>query len=111
VHHRPEDNWIGLRCDDGAAFARMAEIKENREMQNSVLQLDPRDNVLVALTALRRGEQIPFSGTSYELLSDIPAKQKFVTRDLGAGDQRLVIEQQANRMKEFVAIQLPALIP
>jgi altronate hydrolase len=56
-------------------------------MQNSVLQLDPRDNVLVALTALRKGEQIPFSGNSYTLLSDIPAKQKFVTRDLGAGDQ------------------------
>ena len=56
-------------------------------MQNSVLQLDPRDNVLVALTALRKGEQIPFSGNSYTLLSDIPAKQKFVTRDIGAGDQ------------------------
>ena len=56
-------------------------------MQNSVLQLDPRDNVLVALTALRKGQQIPFSGNSYTLLSDIPAKQKFVTRDLGAGDQ------------------------
>jgi altronate hydrolase len=56
-------------------------------MQNTVLQLDPRDNVLVALSPLRKGEQIPFSGTSYTLLSDIPAKQKFVTRDLGPGDQ------------------------
>jgi altronate hydrolase len=55
-------------------------------MQNSVLQLDPRDNVLVALTPLRKGEQIPFSGKAYTLLSDIPAKHKFVTQDLGAGD-------------------------
>ena len=56
-------------------------------MQNSVLQLDPRDNVLVALTPLRKGELIPFSGNTYSLLSDIPAKQKFVTRDLQPGDQ------------------------
>jgi altronate hydrolase len=56
-------------------------------MQNSVLQLDSRDNVLVALTPLRKGELIPFSGDTYSLLSDIPAKQKFVTRDLQPGDQ------------------------
>jgi altronate hydrolase len=56
-------------------------------MQNSVLQLDPRDNVLVALTPLRKGELIPFSSDTYSLLSDIPAKQKFVTRDLQPGDQ------------------------
>jgi len=56
-------------------------------MQNIVLQLDPRDNVLVALTSLRKGAEVPFSGRSYTLLSDVPAKQKFVTRDLNAGDQ------------------------
>jgi len=56
-------------------------------MQNSVLQLDPKDNVLVALTPLRKGELIPFSSDTYSLLSDIPAKQKFVTRDLQPGDQ------------------------
>jgi altronate hydrolase len=55
-------------------------------MQNNVLQLDPRDNVLVALTSLRKGETIPFSGAAYVLLSDVPAKHKFVTQDLGAGD-------------------------
>ena len=56
-------------------------------MQNSVLQLDSRDNVLVALTSLRKDELIPFSGDTYSLLADIPAKQKFVTRDLQPGDQ------------------------
>src|SRR6201981_3717858 len=62
-------------------------MAENKMMQNSVLQLDPRDNVVVALTALPKGEQITLSGNEYTLLSDIPAKQKFVTRDLQAGDQ------------------------
>jgi altronate hydrolase len=56
-------------------------------MHNSVLQLDPRDNVLVALATLPKGQQVPFAGNTYTLLSDIPAKQKFVTQDLGAGDQ------------------------
>jgi altronate hydrolase len=56
-------------------------------MQNNVLQLDPRDNVVVALQPLRKGEQIPVSGTAYTLLSDIPAKHKFVTQDLATGDQ------------------------
>lgn len=62
-------------------------MAENEMMQNSVLQLDPRDNVVVALTALRKGAQITLSGNDYTLLSDIPAKQKFVTQDLQAGDQ------------------------
>jgi altronate hydrolase len=56
-------------------------------MQNTVLQLDPRDNVLVALRPLRKGDTVSFSGGEYTLLSDIPAKHKFVTRDLVAGEQ------------------------
>ena len=56
-------------------------------MQTSVLKLDPRDNVLVALTALRQGDQITFSGQPLVLLSDIPAKHKFATQDLRSGDE------------------------
>jgi altronate hydrolase len=52
-----------------------------------VLRLDPRDNVLVALTDLAKGERVPFGSEAYEPLSDIPAKQKFLTRDVGAGGE------------------------
>src|SRR5580704_13522540 len=38
-------------------------------MQNTVLQLDPRDNVLVALKPLRKGESVSFLGGDYTLLS------------------------------------------
>jgi altronate hydrolase len=55
------------------------------EMQNKVLKLDSKDNVLIALTDLRRGEQISFDSQSYILESDIPAKHKFATEDLAAG--------------------------
>jgi altronate hydrolase len=54
----------------------------NEMMQNSVLQLDPRDNVVVALAALPKSAQIAVSGNDYTLVSDIPAKQKFATEDL-----------------------------
>jgi len=57
------------------------------EPQRRVLQLDPRDNVLVALTDLCKGEIVTFAGNDYLLLSDVPAKHKFLTQDLpAAGD-------------------------
>ena len=50
-------------------------------MDKRVLQLDPRDNVLIALTTLRRDEIV---GTC-ALPADVPAKHKFATVDLAQG--------------------------
>src|SRR6266403_199057 len=50
-----------------------------------VLKLDSKDNVLIALTDLRQGEQVSFDSQSYILESDVPAKHKFATEDLAAG--------------------------
>lgn len=55
-------------------------------MPDRVLQLDSRDNVLIALTDLNQGEQIEFAGKTYTLVSSVPAKHKFATQDLAAGD-------------------------
>ncbi len=54
-------------------------------MSDRVLKLDSSDNVLVALADLKQGEQIDFSGKSYTLVSNVPAKHKFATLDLPAG--------------------------
>ena len=54
-------------------------------MPDRVLQLDSRDNVLIALTDLSQGEQIEFAGNTYTLVSSVPAKHKFATQDLAAG--------------------------
>ncbi len=54
-------------------------------MQNKVLKLDSKDNVLIALTDLRRGEQIFFDSQPYALESDVPAKHKFAAEDLAIG--------------------------
>jgi altronate hydrolase len=52
-----------------------------------ILRIDPKDNVLVALTTLPAGEPIAFAGQQYVPLTEIPAKQKFAMRDLAVGDE------------------------
>ncbi len=54
-------------------------------ISNKVVQLDSRDNVLVALADLLQGEQIRFNGHTYALVSDVPAKHKFATQDFAVG--------------------------
>jgi altronate hydrolase len=56
----------------------------NGATQARVLGLDAKDNVLVALTDLRKGETVSYLGNEYVLLSDVPAKHKFLTRDVSA---------------------------
>ena len=55
--------------------------------QARVLGLDAKDNVLVALADLRKGESVSYSGNEYILLSDVPGKHKFVTQDVSAGGE------------------------
>lgn len=50
-----------------------------------VLQLDPRDNVLIALSDLAENQAVEHSGAKYTLVSKIPAKHKFATEDLAIG--------------------------
>jgi altronate hydrolase len=54
-------------------------------MQKQILQLDPRDNVLIALTDLKQGQTVEHEGTAYSLVSSIPAKHKFAMQDLAVG--------------------------
>src|SRR5260370_194899 len=54
-------------------------------MANKVLKLDSNDNVLIALTDLRKGDQISFDSQTYTLESDVPAKHKFAAEDLAIG--------------------------
>ena len=56
-------------------------------MKSRILQLDSRDNVLVALADLKQGEAVQWAGRSYALKTDVSAKHKFATTDLAAGDR------------------------
>ena len=59
----------------------------NGSSRAGVLRLDAKDNVLVALTDLRRGEVVSYLGDSWSLVSDVPAKHKFLTQDVSAGGE------------------------
>jgi len=56
-------------------------------MQKQILQLDPRDNVLIALTDLKQGQTVEHAGVAYSLVSSVPAKHKFAMQDLGVGSE------------------------
>src|SRR6202140_69258 len=55
-------------------------------MHLNVLQLDSRDNVLIALTDMKAGERVAFGGQTYTLSKNVPAKHKFATQGFGIGD-------------------------
>jgi len=55
-------------------------------MSRNVVQLDPRDNVLIALRDLKAGERVEFIGQTYTLTKTVPAKHKFSVRNLSVGD-------------------------
>jgi altronate hydrolase len=59
----------------------------NSIKQELVLQLSPKDNVLVALSDLRKGETVERSGCAYTLATDVPAKHKFATETLAPGSE------------------------
>jgi altronate hydrolase len=62
----------------------------NSLKQELVLKLSPKDNVLVALSDLRKGETVAWSGTAYTLATDVPAKHKFATENLAAGSNLIM---------------------
>ncbi|HYG20060.1 MAG TPA: altronate dehydratase family protein [Ohtaekwangia sp.] len=56
-------------------------------MSNKYLKIHPADNVFVALSDLKAGEKISVSNTTLQLVDDVPAKHKFVERDLAPEEE------------------------
>src|SRR5215510_2582518 len=59
---------------------------DQTEARRKVLRVHPRDNVLVALTSLKAGEEVSAPDGIIPLVSSIPAKHKFATAHLATGD-------------------------
>ena len=51
-----------------------------------VVQIESKDNVLVALTDLNKGQEIDFNGEKYILNEDVEAKHKFFMQDMTTGE-------------------------
>lgn len=56
-------------------------------MKKIVLKVHPKDNVIVALRDLEKGEIIAFEGSQYEMQEKVQAKHKFYTEDLPKGSE------------------------
>ncbi len=52
----------------------------------TALQIDPRDNIAVALADLGKGERIALDGGPITITEDIPAKHRLAMRDFGTGE-------------------------
>ena len=56
-------------------------------MSNRVLKVHPDDNVIVALSDIKKGEIVEYDQKPYELVTDIPAKHKFAQSDFEIGEE------------------------
>ncbi len=71
-------------------------------MKQQVLKVHKDDNVLVALTNLKKGETILFENESYLLQENIDAKHKFFTHDLQPGDKVIMYGVLVGTAQSFI---------
>ncbi|MEY2917746.1 MAG: hypothetical protein RIS73_1460 [Bacteroidota bacterium] len=72
-------------------------------MKQLVLKVHPKDNVLVALQDLQKGQSIEFGGEIFILQDDIKAKHKFFTTDLQLGDKVIMYGVLVGTAQKFIA--------
>jgi altronate hydrolase len=65
-----------------------------------VLKLDPRDNVLVALTPLAANQPVIYAGTTFIPTSDVPAKFKFVEHEMPVGSEVIMYGVIVGKVRE-----------
>ena len=65
-----------------------------------VLKLDPRDNVLVALTPLTANVPVTYAGKTYIPVADVPAKFKFVEREMPVGAEVVMYGVIVGKVRE-----------
>ena len=71
-------------------------------MKQIVLKIHPRDNVLVALRNISKGETVSLDGEEYLLHDNIPAKHKFFTGDMQQGDEVIMYGVLVGKAQNFI---------
>lgn len=71
-------------------------------MSKKILQINKKDNVLVALQDLRKGETVQFEGVDYVLQEDIPAKHKFYMNDMNTGEEVFMYGVLVGKVQQLV---------
>ncbi|HUR65589.1 MAG TPA: altronate dehydratase family protein [Chitinophagaceae bacterium] len=72
-------------------------------MKHRVLKVHSKDNVIVALANLSKGETISFEGNDHVLQEDIPAKHKFFMQDMGPGDEVIMYGVLVGKAQKTIA--------
>src|SRR5260370_4770457 len=70
----------------GAGSVQALSVPAQNGVRRRVLQVHPQDNVLVALSDLKKGDEVSVAGGTLVLVTDVPAKHKFSTTTLESGD-------------------------
>ena len=71
-------------------------------MGNKVLKINPKDNVIVALQDLAKGEAVKYDGETYILQEDIPAKHKFYMSEMNAGEEVMMYGVLVGKIQHLV---------
>jgi len=71
-------------------------------MNHTVTKVHPGDNVLVALTNLEEGNKVSYNGEDYAIIGKVPAKHKFVTRDMLPGDELFMYGVLVGKAQSFI---------
>ncbi len=67
-----------------------------------VLKVHPKDNVIVALKDLKKGETISYNGEYFILQDDINAKHKFFTHDMEPGAEIIMYGVLVGKAQNFI---------
>lgn len=73
------------------------------EMIHKITRVHPKDNLIVALTDLFPGETVKYGEKEFKIKEKIPAKHKFVTRDMEAGDELYMYGVLVGKAQEHIA--------
>jgi altronate dehydratase len=68
-----------------------------------VLLLNPRDNVAVAIRALRAGDSVELDGLEVDIAEDIPFGHKLAMAEIGAGDSVVKYGEVIGRATSAIA--------
>jgi altronate hydrolase len=71
-------------------------------MRQWIIKVHPADNVLVALTDLKPGEEVAYEGVTYKATEFIPAKHKFAIHDLQQGDKVIMYGVLVGKTQSFI---------
>ncbi len=72
-------------------------------MNYKVTKVHPGDNVIVALSNLKEGEEVVYNGEAYVIIGNVPAKHKFVTKDMQPGDELFMYGVLVGKAQSFIS--------